>query len=234
MCLQVHPLAARRLMADAVDLAERLPYTWLAVAEGRLECWVARRLAALTADLAPDRAGRVDAALAEVLGSLPTGRLLALAQARVVEADQALAEAKAEQAAARREVWLGRENDHGIATLVARGDAEKLRQLFATTDHLAHLLRAHGDPETAGAELPELRAHALGLLATPLAALKLLIGAGQHDPTAVPDQVAAAITQAPAAMTRPRAVLYLHLSPATLAVGGRSAVGSPGPRSWGR
>lgn len=217
VCLQVHPLAARHLMADAVDLETRLPHAWQAVAAGRLETWVARKLVALTSELATDRARWVDAAVAELLGSLPTGRLLTVAQARVVEADQALAETKAVQAAARREVWLGRENDHGVRTLVARGDADQMRQLHATTDHLAHLLAEHGSRELAAESMDELRARAIGLLANPLAALKLLVGAGEHDPREVPDQVAEAIVDAGPSMTRPRAVVHLHLDPSALA-----------------
>ncbi len=211
--LQTHPLAARRLMADAVDLGARLPHVWRALAAGRLETWVARKIARATRDLAADRAGWVDGAIADVLGTLPPGRLLAVVQARVVEADQALADAKAAEAATRREVWLGRENDHGTRTLLARGAASDMAQLFTTVDHLAHLLRDHGSPEFSAASTDRLRAHALGLLGNPLLALQLLVGAGEHD---LPEQVAAAIEAATPAHTRPRAVVYLHLGPDAL------------------
>ena len=115
----------------------------------------------------------------------------------------------AEEAAARREVWLGRENDHGTRTLVARGDSAELHRLFATTDHLAHLLREHGSAELAPESIDQLRARALGLLANPLLALQLLLGAGEEE---VPEVIAAAIREASPAHTRPRAVVYLHLS----------------------
>ena len=219
--LQVHPLSARHLMADAVDIAARLPHVWAALEEARMDAWVARKIASATSDLTDDRALWVDAVVADLLGSLPTGRLLRVVEARVVEADQALADAKAEAAAARRNVWLGQENDHGVRPLLARGDAAAMTQLFATTDHLARLLRAHCAGNEAKS-IDELRAEAIGLLANPLAALKLLIGANdadQHDrPDAddVPDAVARAIAQAPPERTRPRAVVYLHLRPSAL------------------
>src|SRR6476469_855132 len=44
--LEIHPLAAQRLMADAVDLDRRHPQTWAAASEGRIEPWVARKIAA--------------------------------------------------------------------------------------------------------------------------------------------------------------------------------------------
>ncbi|HET7350816.1 MAG TPA: hypothetical protein VFJ28_07750 [Marmoricola sp.] len=217
--LQVHPLSARSLMADAVDIEARLPHVWSALAGCRLEVWVARKIATATGELTDERARWVDAAIGYLLGTLPPGRLLSVVEARVVEADQALAEAKAAKAAAQLTVWLGRENDHGVRALVARGDAAAMTQLYATTDHLARLLRAHGDTDPAMG-IDELRAEALGLLAHPLAALKLLIGASdtggpEHDHD-VPAEVAAAITQAPPERTRPRAVVYLHLTPDTL------------------
>jgi hypothetical protein len=209
VCLQMHPLAAAHLMADAVDIEERLPHLWGALAAGQLEPWVARKIATATSELARDRAQWVDAAIADVLGTLPTGRLLTVVGARVVEADQGLADTKAAQAAARRTVWLGRENDHGLRTLVAQGEGADMAQVFATADHLAHLLRDHGSAEHDSESMDQLRARALGLLANPLLALQLLIGAGEHD---LPEQVAEAVRTASPAHTRPRAIVHLHLS----------------------
>ncbi|MEO5651338.1 MAG: hypothetical protein ABIN79_12555, partial [Marmoricola sp.] len=113
------------------------------------------------------------------------------------------------EAAALREVWLGRENDHGTRTLVARGDSADLHRLYATTDHLAHLLREHGSAELAAESIDQLRARAFGLLGNPLLALKLLIGAGADE---LPEEIAAAIRDASPAHTRPRAMVHLHLS----------------------
>ena len=62
--LELHPLAGRRLMADAVDLHDRHPHAWAALRAGRLEVWVARKIAAATADLSDEKARWVDAAVA--------------------------------------------------------------------------------------------------------------------------------------------------------------------------
>ncbi|WP_460817299.1 hypothetical protein [Nocardioides korecus] len=95
-----------------------------------------------------------------------------------------------------------------------------MRQTWATLDHLAHLLATHGCPDVASTApdgapptLEQLRGEALGLLANPLAALKLMVGSGEHDH---PEVVAAAIRDAPPASTRPRAVAHVHLSPSLL------------------
>ncbi len=69
--LEMHPLAGRRWMADAVDIHDRLPSFWAVLAAGRAEVWVARKAVAATADLTDERARWVDAAIAEVIGTLP-------------------------------------------------------------------------------------------------------------------------------------------------------------------
>ena len=221
--LRVHPLAARSLMSDVVDLAQRLPRTWATLRAGDLELWVARKIATATRPLDDRGADEVDRALAPVLATLPTGRLLDLAVARTVEADPEAADARAAERRTRQGAWLTRPDgagEHGLQTLIARGPAQAVRQTWATLDHLAHLLAEHGcpDPLAAGTEeapptMEQLRGEALGLLANPLAALKLMVGAGEHDH---PEVVAAAIRDAPPASTRPRAVAYVHLSPSLL------------------
>jgi hypothetical protein len=196
VALQLHPLAAQKLMADAVDLHDRLPHTWAAVQELRIEDWVARRIAALTRDLDDDAALSVDAGIADLLGRLPVGRLLVVVEGKVVAADPALANARAQAARRRRGVWLSRTAD-GARSLIARCDAADATRVAQTCDQLARLLGdANGpddeqDPET----LDQLRATALGLLADPQAALDLLAG---RDPR------------------RGKAVVYAHVNAADL------------------
>jgi hypothetical protein len=208
--LELHPLAGRRWMADAVDIAQRLPETWAALAAGRLEVWVARKIAAGTRDLSEERAQWVDGVIAELLGTLPAGRLLQVVEGRVVEADQALADRKAEQAAAARVVWMSRADEHGTRTLVARGPGAGIRRLYGTVDHLAHLLVEHGNPDQRAVTMDQLRAEAV---IHPLAALKLLVGAGESD---CPGVVADVIRRASASNVRPQARVYVHVTPATL------------------
>ena len=60
--LELHPLAGRRWMADGVDIHDRLPSFWDAAEACAVEVWVARKAAALTADLTDEQARWVDAA----------------------------------------------------------------------------------------------------------------------------------------------------------------------------
>lgn len=210
--LQTHPLAALRLMADAVDLETRMPATWEALAELRLEVWVARKMAGLTMRLSAELARRVDAQVASVLGTQSPGRLLKLVEARVVEADQELADRLAAERAAARGVWAGQPDGDGNTTVFARGDAAGVQRLMGMVEHVARLLREHC-PELVEESLDQLRARAMVMLGNPLAVLRLLVGATEHD---VPEVVAAAIREAPPSKTRPRTTVYVHLTSKTL------------------
>lgn len=211
-CLQVHALAALRLMADAVDIESRLPATWAALSELQLEVWVARKMAALTMPLTTAQARWVDAQVAHLLATLPPGRLLKVLEARVVEADQELADRLAAERAAARGVWVGQPDGDGSCTIFARADAAGIKRLDSMVDHIAHLLREHC-PDLAPESADQLRGRAFVMLGNPSAALKLLVGAEEHD---LPEVVAGAIRDAGSAKVRPRSTLYVHLTPDTL------------------
>ncbi|WP_457109946.1 hypothetical protein [Marmoricola sp. URHA0025 HA25] len=170
--LEVHPLAAHCLMGDAVDLQRRLPRTWRAVQELRVDDWVARRIATRTRDLPDHLAVLVDAAIEELLGVLPAGRLFAVVDARVVEADPAAADARAAKERTRRGVWQTKP-EAGTGGLFVRGDAADVKRFYAMADHIAHLVAEHGDGEET---LDELRARAVGILADPQGAADFLAG----------------------------------------------------------
>jgi hypothetical protein len=175
--LQVHPLAAHRLMGDAIDLQGRLPQTWEAVHKLRVDDWVARRIASKTRDLSDDQARVVDAQIADLIGTLPPGRLFALVDARVAEADLAAAEARAERARTEHGVWAQRPDSAApdTAGLFIRGGAADLTRFGASVDHLAGLLAeaaGEGEAETFG----QLRARAVGILADPQGAVDFLAG----------------------------------------------------------
>jgi hypothetical protein len=234
LALELHPLAAQRLMADAVDLKHRMPWVWASVESLELESWVARKIAASTRRLDADQAAQVDAAVAGLLGILSPGRLLGVVEARVVEADQAAADRLVEQARRQRLVRLGRDNEHGVRGIAIRADAADALRFYTMTDQIAHLLAAN---TTSGAEEPEsideLRARAVGILANPLLALQVLAGAEQTnhptplsntgDPGGLGEAAGAVcgvgVVEAIAAVAtriRARSVLYLHLTPETL------------------
>jgi hypothetical protein len=211
-CLQIHPLAALRLMGHAVDIEARLPAVWTALAELRLEVWVARKAADLTALLTVEQARSVDAQVVDKLGIVPPGRLLKIVEARVVEADQELADRLAAERAKARGVWAGQQDGDGNTTIFARAESAGMRRFLGMVDHVAHLLREHC-PELVAETMDQLRGRALVMLGNPLAILKLLVGADEHD---VPDVVAAAIRAASPRMTRPRTIAYVHFTPETL------------------
>ncbi len=173
--LGLHPLAGRRLMADGVDIHDRLPHTWAALDAGRLDLWVARKIAAATADLT-DRAGATGRRRRRQRARHPPARPAPRrsSTARVVEADQALADRKAEEAAAARTVWMSRHDEHGTRTLVVRGDEQRRTPLPRHRRPSGTPARSStATPTSAAASIDELRADAVGLLANPLAALKL-------------------------------------------------------------
>ena len=115
-----HPMAARNLMCDALDLRHRLPRVWEATVHNlAIEAWVARKVARLTHDLDRSGAAYVDEAIAPYLESLPPGRLLALVEAKVIEADP---EAEDERRRAHEQSQFVRatRDAHGLSSLVAR------------------------------------------------------------------------------------------------------------------
>ncbi|QIX26653.1 hypothetical protein ncot_08580 [Nocardioides sp. JQ2195] len=95
--LGVHPESARRLIADALDLRHRLSPLWqLTCTTTTVEVWVLRRIAALTRHLTPQSAHLIATDLVDLVGSLPTGRLLERLEALVLLAETAEAEAAAD------------------------------------------------------------------------------------------------------------------------------------------
>ena len=108
---------------------------------------------------------------------------------------------------------MSRHDEHGTRTLVLRGTSSGVRRLHGTIDHLADLLRQHGDSDQRAQSIDQLRADAAELLANPLAALKLLVGVEEID---CPDVVAEAVRAAGSSRVRPSAVVYVHMTPDSL------------------
>jgi hypothetical protein len=211
-------IATRNLAADALDLRHRLPLTWTKVRELRIEAWVARRIATMTRALAPEAAGLVDLAVAAGWQQ-PAGRLLALAEAKTIEADIAAHEARIAADAERTGFWLSRPRtgdilggQAGAAEAATRGIGGRLAladavELDATIDDLADALARHVDYQDLTRD--QLRAAAVALLARPEQALAFLRGEHDLDDTR-PEE--------PVVEKRPRrsAVIHFHISDATL------------------
>jgi hypothetical protein len=188
--------ATSNALADVLDLQHRLPRTWAVVRSGDAEVFIARRVAKLSRHLPARCVGVVDAAVAAVIAHEFGGRVLAVAEAKIIEADPSLHDQRVEQERCRRYVGVSRVDEFGLRTLIARLEAGEAELVESTVARVAELLEERY-PD-AGAD--ELRAIALGYLARPVELMELL---GEPVPSKVPD-------------LRPRAVLYVHLHEAAL------------------
>jgi hypothetical protein len=175
---RVHPLTARSLVADSLDLRHRLPLTWVEVQGLRAEVWVARKVAVLTRELAPAAAAVVDAAVADAIGGESPAKVIELAQAKVIEVDRAAHRARLEEQRRRRHVTLSRSDECGLRLVIARVEAGDAVWVDAMLNRVADVLAARPDlrpdpPAEIGRD--ELRSLAFGWLARPAELLTLLL-----------------------------------------------------------
>ena len=173
-----HALTTRSFLADGLDLRHRLQELYTAVREGRCDLWVARRVASMTRKLDQRAAALVDRAVAAAVDEGP-GRLLSIAEAKVMEADTDTARAEREAGRRRRYVAVTPTDEFGLRTLIAPVVPADAVWLDALVDRVADALDGRRDIVP---ELPvdctrdELRSAALGWLAHPEDVLALLAG----------------------------------------------------------
>ena len=238
---EIHPHAATRLVADALDLRHRLPQVWQRVQSLEAEVWVARKVATLTRVLALDAVGLVDTAVADAIGSESPARVLDLTRAKIIEADPAAHTAAVEAEKRRRYAALGRTDAHGLRLLIARVTAGDAAWIDAMLERVADLLTTQQtDTAPPGHPTPtrdELRSEALGWLARPAELLQLLLqhtestnhepestehedaeheDAGQSRAMAFPADLLHTLRAIDPAKLRPAVVLYVHLHEAAL------------------
>jgi hypothetical protein len=168
--------AGYALMGDALDLRHRLPRLWDKLHHGGIRVWQARKIAHATRHLSQQATAAVDAAVTPSVGLLPWGRLEKLLAAKIVEADPDQAAEQARLWEADRFVRTGRSSQGGLLTLIARANAGDIIWFLAMVNRIADLLLLDGDPDNADVR----RSKAIGILAQPALALRLLI-AHQHD-----------------------------------------------------
>ena len=220
---EVHPLSVRSTMADALDLRHRLPLTWAVVLEGGCESWVARKVASLSRKLDRFQVAIVDSAVSDAIGGESPGRVLQIAEAKVIEADRAGHRARLEAELRRRWVRLGATDEHGLRNVIARVEAGDAVWVDAIVDRVADILATRPDLTQ---DLPpepskdELRAVAFGWLAHPEDLLALL-----NHPAGPVD------TEAPSGHERSVTVVYVHLHQAAVegAAAGVARVEGIGP-----
>ncbi|GAB2580433.1 HNH endonuclease signature motif containing protein [Microlunatus antarcticus] len=229
-------VAARMLIADALDLRHRLPRLWVLVTTGVVRAWQARAVAQATHALSWEACAEVDQTLSSFLPMLAWPRFQRLLAAAVLEADPEARRAREEAARVERGVWSYAGED-GLRTIVAKAASGDVRWFMAAVDRLAEVLRLEGDLDLVDAR----RAKAVGLLAQPARALELLARhADDPDPqdqqesaTDTPGDEPGAeepgrsldltvpdgLTAADLRRLRPRVVLHLHLTDGALRAG---------------
>ncbi len=218
MAREVGVSACERDLADVLDLTYRLPEVWAKTLRLACPVWLARKVARLSRRLPADRVGIVDSAVAAAIGSEAPGRVLAICEAKVSEADPTAHAARVEEQRRRRYVALPRSDEVGLRNVFARVEAGDAVWIDAMVDRLADLLA--GRHPDAGRD--ELRSIAFGWLARPAEVLQLLLEA-QGDSqevtraTAFPADLLPALAAAKPERFRRRAHLYVHLTDLALA-----------------
>jgi hypothetical protein len=196
--LDITLAAARQLIADALELAHRLPRLWDLARTSAIPVWRARQIAQLTGDLtleAATFADRLISATPTRINQVQTERLVHEAR---LYFDPDRAHAEEEEALSRRGVWLRRQTGPATTEVSMTLDSSDAQLFDATLTRIAADLRALGDTEP----LDVRRAKAVGIIADPQHALDLMSGR-----EAAPTDDA----------RRGSANLFVHLTPEDLA-----------------
>lgn len=160
-----------KLVADALDLAYRLPRCWARVEAGEVRSSYARMVATRTRELSADAAAYVDGRVAKYAdGRVTWGRFESLVEAAVRSADLAAAEAREKAALEARFAKAGRSTDDGMRGFFLRTDVAGVAKVDAAVAYLAQVLADLGCAEP----LDTRRAMAMVVLADPAAAVKLI------------------------------------------------------------
>ena len=206
--LEISLDAARTLIADALELAHRLPRLWDLVLDLRVPAWRARAIAHETRGLCPEAAlfaDRLIAATPEKIGSVDAVRLVQ--EARLwFDPDRAIADEEA--ALATRGVWSRPGPRPATTEMWMTLDTPDAELFDRSVSRVAGDLKDLGDTDT----LDVRRARAVGILADPQYALDLMSGREGAAPTPGHGGVAN---------------LFVHLAPADLEAdlaGGTGAV----------
>ena len=215
IALEVGAISLRNQAGQALDLRHRLPVVWAATKELRMEPWVAQKVAAMTRQLTHEQVALVDAAVAAAVDE-SSGRILAIAEAKTIEADLEGYRARLAEDARHTGVWLSRpppgdliddQAEPGTRRLSSKLSAVDAVEGDAMVDDVADALALHGQHDENDAPTRDrLRAQAFTLLVTdPHSAASLLDGL---DVAASADQPA---LELPKKKRRP-ATLFVHLT----------------------
>ena len=163
--------AARRYLADALDVRHRLPLVWARVVAREARIANVRLVAARTRHLSMEAAAAVDAAMVGFVdGSLPWGRFEARLEGQVVAADPEVAAVREEERARVQFAKRTRSCEDGTAGFYLRSTVGVIARVEATVAYVAQALKAFGDDE----DLDRRRVKALVVLCNPARAVELL------------------------------------------------------------
>jgi hypothetical protein len=106
-------------LADTLDLMFRLPETWTVCVAGEADLRIARRVAS-SRDTCRPRGSASSTGPSRLIGHESGGRVLAVAEAKIIEADPGLHEERVEAERRRRYVSSSRTDEFGLRTTGGR------------------------------------------------------------------------------------------------------------------
>jgi hypothetical protein len=238
--------ATMNALVDTLNLVYRMPATWKVLQSGQAEVHIARRVAKLSAHLPLAVLPVVDRAVARVIAHESGGRVLEVAEAKIIEADPALHDQRVEAERRRRYVSSSRTDEFGMRTVIARCEAGDVVWIEAILARVVEIIA----PRHPDATADELRSIAFGWLARPAELLALLLehrdgqealdlGLDAEETTtnramAMPADLLDALRELDLTPLAPKAVLYVHLHQAAVdgAAAGVARVEGLGPRTY--
>lgn len=238
--------ATMNALVDTLNLVHRMPETWRVLRTGEAEVHIARRVAKISSHLPLAVMPVVDKAVARMIAHESGGRVLEVADAKIIEADPELHQARVDAERRRRYVSSSRTDEFGLRTVIARCEAGDVVWVEATLARVVEII----EPRHPEATADELRSIAFGWLARPAELLTLLLehrdeqeslDLGGNDAErdsnramAMPADVLDALRDLDLSPLAPKAVLYVHLHEAAVnrAVPGVARVEGLGPRTY--
>jgi hypothetical protein len=248
--------ATTNALVDTLNLVHRMPETWKVLETGAAEVHIARRVAKLSAHLPLAVMPVVDHAVARIIAHESGGRVLEVAEAKIIEADPALHEARVEAEKRRRYVTSSRTDEFGLRTVIARCEAGDVVWVEAMVSRVAEIIA----PLHPDATPDELRSIAFGWLARPAELLALLLEHRDEQETldldlgpdtpetqetpgtaetehnramAMPADLLDALRELDLSPLAPKSVLYVHLHQAAVnGAAGAARVEGLGPQTY--
>jgi hypothetical protein len=198
--------AGRELIADALDLATRLPRLWARVQALEVKASYARFVARKTRDLTKEETDYVDSRVVESAdGRIGWSRFETLVAAAIKAADPVAAAEREEAEHGRQFANPTQSDEHGMRGFYIRGPFATIARLDATVAFIAEVLFQLGDDSP----LDRRRVTAILVLANPVQAVELLsryaawVSASSTDEAVQPDVDLSRLL--------PAVTIYVHL-----------------------